>query len=215
MPVTGYVSGQTIPFVCDVDNASNVTVERLKFTLWKFTSYHTQSPRLTKLEEKTIGEMTLGPFNPRENRNIKQTIDIPPLPPSNLDNCGIIDLKYELRVACEVSGLHANLTGIIPITLGTVPLSDFQPPASQNTAVDVSMLPTQPVSPETDGIGGAIGWSMNNQLPNLPPPVFHESEYKASVKDNSDSQFVRFQNPSFAPRYPTFTAFKPSAPGQD
>lgn len=215
VPVTGYVSGQTIPLVADISNASNVVVERLKFTFWKFTSYHTQSPRLTKREEKSIGELTLGPFQPRENRNIKQTLDIPPLPPSNLDNCGIIDLHYELRVSCEVAGFHTNLSGVIPITIGTVPLIDYQPPASQNTAVDVSMLPTQPVSPETDGVGGAVGWNMSNVLPNLPPPVFHEAEYHASVKDKNDSQFVRLQNQNFAPRYPTYTAFQPSAPGYD
>lgn len=154
-----------------MDNASNVNVEKLKFTFWKFTSYHTQSPRLTKTQEQSIGELTLGPFNARENRNIKQSLDIPPLPPSNLDNCGIIDLHYELRVTCEVAGLHTNLTGIIPITLGTVPLIDYQPPASQNTILDVSNLPTQPVSPETEnGTGGAIGWNLNANLPNLPPP---------------------------------------------
>lgn len=171
LPTTGYVSGQTIPILADVDNSSNVDVTKLKFLFIKSTAYHTQSPRLTKREEKVIAELGVGPYNHGENRNVKQSLDIPPLPPSNLDNCGIIDLFYQLKVVCEVSGFfNRNLDGIIPITLGTVPLLDYQPPASQNTAIDLSMLPTQPVSPETDNLGGAIGWTMNgldNPLPNL------------------------------------------------
>jgi hypothetical protein len=100
---------------------------------------------------------------------------------------------------------------------GTVPLLDYQPPASQN--IDVSMLPTQPVSPETDNIGGAIGWTINgvdNPLPNIPPPTFTEADFRAPMKEKGDSEFVRFVgNQEFAPKYPTYTAFQPSAPNMD
>jgi hypothetical protein len=216
LPVTGYVSGQTIPLLADIDNGSNVDIVKMKFIFIKSTAYHTQSPRLTKRDEQVIAELGVGPFNRHETRNVKQSLDIPPLPPSNLDNCGIIDLVYELRVICEVSGFHTNLSGIIPITLGTVPLLDYQPPASQSTAIDVSMLPTQPVSPETDNIGGAIGWNVDNPLPNIPPPTFSEADFKAPLREKGDSEFIRLVgNQEFAPKYPTYTAFQPTAPQMD
>ena len=168
LPVTGYVSGQTIPLLAEIDNASNVDVEKIKFLFRKNLAFHTMAPRMTKREVKIIGELAIGPFNKSEQRTVKQTLDIPPLPPSNLDNCGIIDLHYDLQVICEVSGLHSNLEGVIPITLGTVPLSGYQPQAPANQSIDFTTMPTQPVSP--DNVGGAVGWNMadGNQLyPNI------------------------------------------------
>lgn len=119
LPVTGFVSGQTMPIVAEIDNASNVDVDKVKFIFRKVLAFYTHTPRReTKRDNKTIAELAIGPFNKAENRTVKQALEIPPLPPSNLDNCGIIDLHYELFVEIEVSGLHSNLTGVIPITLG-------------------------------------------------------------------------------------------------
>lgn len=220
LPVTGYVSGQTIPLLIEVDNASNVDVEKIKFLLRKFTAFHTMAPRMTKRDVKTIGELGLGPFNKSEQRTIRQTLDLPPLPPSNLDNCGIIDLHYELQVLCEVSGFHRNIDGMIPITIGTVPLKDYQPQVPTNQMVDdISTMPTQPVSPE-NGVGGAVGWSVGNTnelYPNIPPPSFKEADYLAkTIKDKEDNEFTRLMGnqEQFAPRYPTYT-FQPTAPSLD
>lgn len=97
-------------------------------------------------------------------------------------------------------------------------MKDYQPqaPASQQ-AIDISMMPTQPVSP--DNVGGAVGWNTaGGQLyPNVPPPNFSESDYTAaSIKDRGDSEHTRLMgnNESFAPRYPVYT-FQPSAPQLD
>lgn len=218
VPVKGYLSGQAIPLLAEIDNRSNVEVEKVKFLFRKHLAFHTSAPRMTKKDVKTIGELALGPFGKSEQRTIKQSLDVPPLPPSNLDNCGIIDLHYDLQVIAEVSGFHTNLDGIIPITIGTIPLKDYQPqaPASQQS-VDISMMPTQPVSP--DNVGGAVGWNVaGGQLyPNVPPPNFSESDYTASsIKDRGDSEHTRLvgNNESFAPRYPVYT-FQPSAPQID
>ncbi|CAO1405671.1 unnamed protein product [Diamesa tonsa] len=218
LPVTGYVSGQTIPLLAEIDNASNVDVEKIKFLFRKNLAFHTMAPRMTKRDVKIIGELAIGPFNRSEQRTVKQTLDIPPLPPSNLDNCGIIDLHYDLQVICEVSGMHANLEGVIPITLGTVPLSGYQPQAPANQSIDFTTMPTQPVSP--DNVGGAVGWNMadGNQLyPNIPPPTFTETEYQSrTIKDKGDNEHTRLMGnqDSFSPRYPTYT-FQPTAPSYD
>lgn len=221
IPVKGYLSGQAIPILCEVDNRSNVVVQRVKFFFRKHLAFHTMSPRLTKKDVQIIGELGLGPFEKSDQRTIRQSLDIPPLPPSNLDNCGVIDLHYDLQVVCEVSGLHTNLDGVIPITIGTVPLKNYQPtqPASQQS-VDISMMPTQPVSPD-NGVGGAVGWNPGsgpNQLyPNVPPPNFSSGDFHSkTIKDGEDTEHTRLVNNSeaFAPRYPVYT-FQPSAPQMD
>lgn len=224
IPVTGFVSGQTIPLTIECDNASNVDVDSIKLRMRKLTAFHVMNPRReTKNKKDTITEIGVGPVTAGKSQTWSQTIQIPPLPPSNLVNCGLIDVDYDIKVEAVVSGPHANLDGNIPIVLGTVPLESFQPPppyTDNPVAVnqDLSMMPTQPVSPASppNGTGGALGWNIpgaNNPYPNIPPPTFEEATYKPpTISTQNDSEFTRFVGPAaFAPRYPTF-AFAPSAP---
>lgn len=102
LPATGYVSGQSIPILAEVDNASNVTVNRLKIILRKVLTFYTNAPRRDIKKEKIIiGEVGVGPVPERGSQTWNQTIVIPPLPPSNLVNCGLIDLDYELKVGVD------------------------------------------------------------------------------------------------------------------
>lgn len=170
LPVSGYVSGQTIPITAEVDNASNVTVDSLKLCLRKRVSFHVHQPqRATRKEDEVIEELTMGPIDAGGSKTWEQKIEVPALPPSNLVNCGIIDLDYEMGVVAQVSGLHSNMTGIIPLTIGTVPLADWKSPMPYTDKPqlqpepDPSMLPTQPVSPASPPPqGGAVGWNMND-----------------------------------------------------
>ncbi|XP_063701127.1 arrestin domain-containing protein 17 [Culicoides brevitarsis] len=224
LPVTGFVSGQVMPITAEVDNASNVTVDALKLCLRKNINFMVQQPRSArKREVEKIDELTMGPIEKGGSRTWEQKIEVPALPPSNLVNCGIIDLDYELFVEAQVSGLHKNLSGVIPITLGTVPLSSWKPPVpyTDKPAVidmpdqDPSMLPTLPASPltpENPPQGGAIGWGVpegNSLYPQIPPPTFAESQYKAKILGKNDSEYTRTQD--YAPRYPTYS-FTPTAP---
>ncbi|XP_050089440.1 arrestin domain-containing protein 17-like [Anopheles aquasalis] len=230
IPVTGFVSGQTVPVTVECDNASNVGVEKIELHLRKLLAFHVHTPRReTKRKKEVITSIQMGPVEAGNSQTWQQNIQIPPLPPSNLVNCGIIDVDYDIKVVAHASGMHANLDGNIPIVLGTVPLESFQPPPAYtdnppvavHTAgaeTDPSMLPTQPVSPASppnNGAGGAIGWSVGggNMFPNIPPPTFAESAYKAStISDKNDSEHTRMiGGVEYAPRYPTY-AFTPSAP---
>lgn len=58
----------------------------------------TQPRRETKKDKITIAELSVGPVDEHGSQTWQQKLDIPPLPPSNLVNCGIIDLDYELKV---------------------------------------------------------------------------------------------------------------------
>uniref|UniRef100_A0A1B0GIA7 Putative signal transduction n=1 Tax=Lutzomyia longipalpis TaxID=7200 RepID=A0A1B0GIA7_LUTLO len=221
VPVTGYVSGQVIPITAECDNASNVRVTGIKIHMRKIISFHTHQPRReTKKDKVNISEVSGGAVEPGGSNTWTFKLEIPPLPPSNLVNCGIIDVDYDLKIVVEVAGAHRNLEGKIPITLGTVPLADFKPPApySDEPPQDPSMLPTQPVSPASPPeTGGALGWSITDSgghqlYPNIPPPTFAESSYKSpSIANKEDTQYTRFMGDNFAPRYPTY-AFNPTAP---
>ncbi len=49
-------------------------------------------------------------------------IPVPPLPPSQLQNCRIIDINYFLLFEVTPSGLSFDLRLRTPITIGSVPL---------------------------------------------------------------------------------------------
>lgn len=79
-----------------------------------------------------------------------------------------------------MSGPHADLEGKIPITLGTIPLANTQPPnmASYSDVLphpvqDPSLAPTQPVSPAsppptgTSNANALPGWNMGNVYPTI------------------------------------------------
>lgn len=62
-------------------------------------SYHSQHPRReTKQEETVISAFQVGPVAGHSSNTWNQPLVIPPLPPSNLTNCSLIDLDYELQV---------------------------------------------------------------------------------------------------------------------
>lgn len=184
VPVTGFVSGQSVPVTIECDNASNVGVEKITINLRKLLAFHVHTPRReTKRKKELVTTISMGPVEAGNSQTWQQFLQIPPLPPSNLVNCGIIDVDYDIKVVAEASGMHANLDGNIPIVLGTVPLESFQapppytdnPPVSSDiiaTETDPSMLPTQPVSPASppsNGAGGALGWNVgdNKAYPNI------------------------------------------------
>lgn len=99
IPVSGFVPGQSIPINADIDNGSNVDVERLKIVLRKVLEFKTNQPRRDVKKDKiTIAEVAVGPVSAHSTKTEDLNIAIPPLPPSNLLNCSIIDLDYELKV---------------------------------------------------------------------------------------------------------------------
>jgi len=53
----------------------------------------------TKTVEVSISEKNLGYVDAGQSKTFeREALPVPPLPPSNLTNCGIIDLEYYLEV---------------------------------------------------------------------------------------------------------------------
>lgn len=85
-----------------------------------------------------LSEFQVGPVAGHNSNTWNHPLTVPSLPPSNLTNCSLIDLDYEievsicckcwscstifLKIVAEVSGFHMNLESKIPITIGTAPL---------------------------------------------------------------------------------------------
>ncbi|XP_053973989.1 arrestin domain-containing protein 17 [Hylaeus volcanicus] len=196
LPVRGYVPGQTMPIKLNVENASSVTVDTVKLILCKIVTFRATTPSTdTRTEEIVVSEVGKGPVEGGGSADYEQNLDIPPLPPSNLANCGIIDLEYNLKVVACVSGwYYRNLSKNTLIFVGTVPLVNYQTPSAP---------PAEAMKPE-------VGWTApdgptSNLYPDLPPPSYEESTNGArSLWERGESDHVFGLSNRFAPKYPVY-----------
>lgn len=154
IPVSGYIPGQTIPILAECDNASNVDVDVVTVTLRRKEYFSTHTPKSeSKFVNHAVQRIVLGSCKADGSQNWSRKLTIPPQPPSNLKNCGIINVTYDLHVCAEVTGPHTNLKNNISVTIGTIPLISFNSPAE--TVTDVSQPnPTAPLN--------NLGWNVAN-----------------------------------------------------
>ncbi|KAK3097647.1 hypothetical protein FSP39_011706 [Pinctada imbricata] len=94
----GYVPGQVIPVDGDVMNNANKTMKEVKVHLIQEVRYITQSK--TKVCHVRAAENMLGQLGGNKPMLLHGTrILVPPLPPSGLLGCNIIDINYYAEVS--------------------------------------------------------------------------------------------------------------------
>ncbi|CAK9825486.1 Arrestin domain-containing protein 17 [Anthophora retusa] len=207
LPVRGYVPGQSTPVRVIVENLSGVTVDTVKLILCKIVTLRATTPTTdTKTEEIVVAEVGKGPVEGGATVDYEQKLDIPPLPPSNLTNCGIIDVEYNLKVVACVSGwYYRNLSRNTLVFVGTVPLVNYQTPSAP-PAEGYPVKPSE-IGWSTTGIpvSSTDGAPPSNLYPNLPPPSYEESINGArSLWERGESEHIFGISNHFAPKYPVF-----------
>ncbi|KAK3921991.1 Arrestin domain-containing protein 3 [Frankliniella fusca] len=190
VPRAGYVSGQTIPLEIHVDNASNLEVHNVRGTLNQVITWHATS-KSRRTQERAVDLVFASAVEQGGAKVFKQTIDVPPLPPSHLDYCKIIDLEYIVTVTARVRGAHRDLMIEAPLLIGTSPL------------MDTVEYPPAYLYPSPGGPGAPQG-KAGEAYPDLPPPSYEESFFKVNrimnTKDNESTMDIL----SFTPRYPVW-----------
>lgn len=238
VPSLGYVPGQFImtEVISDV-KSSSINVTKITTKLEEVITFYAHGS--TKREEITIQKnQDDGPIGIHHQTNLK--LYVPPIPPSNLDNCSIIQLKYRLHIHVHVSGMHKKIDKKYPIFIGTIPLfssswtpwtqtNDTQPSApiiDQEPSVSIPMPISIPGFVEPSGKITNLpsipqpnfneSQTPNPSLPigwNMPPPSYEECMQKANnIKDDDDSNSVYGADQPFAPRYPVFNFMFPHPP---
>ncbi|KYN43112.1 Arrestin domain-containing protein 3 [Trachymyrmex septentrionalis] len=208
LPVRGYVPGQSMPIKINVENLSNVVVNTIKLVLCKIVTFRATTPHMdTKKEEIVVTEISKGPVEAGGTTDYEQHLDIPPLPPSNLANCGIIDLEYNLKVeACVEGWYHRNLSVNTLIIVGTVPLAVYHVPSAPPAEMDGDSAKSPEVGFVMPSTNTALPLLPESHLyPNLPPPSFEESSHGArNLRDRGESEYVYGLANHFAPKYPVY-----------
>jgi len=165
LPFTGFVPGQPIPFTVEIDNASNVEIDKVAFAVKKMIKWTAHTPRhSTKDDTVEVVKLEIEGVPAGGSKSWNQTLPLPEMPFHNLNGCSIINLTYKFQVTAKVSGIHKDLNLSIPIMLGSVPLmqSGFggQPPLNGMSVSPITAVPAAPPSYNS---------------PNYPPPSYHES----------------------------------------
>lgn len=149
VPFSGYVPGQSVDVVIEIKNKSDVDVDGVKLALQKTITYTSLSPRpKIKLEHSTIKEVFgVGILNETTGQ-VAISLVVPPIPPTN-SSCKVLKVAYELKILAKVFGAHRNPFVIIPITIGTIPLSFASVPAP-NPNTSIASGSNSPSAPERD-----------------------------------------------------------------
>lgn len=128
IPISGFVAGQNVNVIAEVNNQTNVEIVYLKISLKRIIDYHSTTPyKKVKREVRTEREMRCVGVPKQELKKFDENFKIPAVPPTNVNSCTVIQVCYELQIKAKVSGIHKSPVLKFPITIGTIPLFNFQP----------------------------------------------------------------------------------------
>lgn len=94
-PVTGYVSGQTIPLTFSLVNDSHVELKGIRVSLIKRESYKAETR--TRTAKKYIAQTTMKGVDAKSSNSFIDYLKIPATQPENRSN-SIISWYYTLKV---------------------------------------------------------------------------------------------------------------------
>lgn len=126
LPKTGFAWGENIPICVEMINRSRTDVSHTTIKLKRVDTFISQLP----FESKKFVELKLDFLQCRgakagETVAFEELLQIPPVCViSNNRYCKVFQITYEVRVNAEIGGISVSPKVLIPITIGTVGLSD-------------------------------------------------------------------------------------------
>ncbi|XP_046678778.1 arrestin domain-containing protein 3-like [Homalodisca vitripennis] len=205
LPHAGYVPGQNIPVILEVDNASDVDVDNVVIKLQKIIECKANVPEYrTKTDYEDLVEISLGGVNSNDSKTFTQQFSVPVVPVFNLQRCSIITCDYVFMVIAETGSCHADLTDEVPVFLGSVPLyqaGGALPPVDSSVPLQQSYSPTMPM----------IQPPFNPSMPTAQPP-FNSTMPMAQPPFNPSMPIAQPPfNPSMPTAQPPFNSTMPMA----
>ncbi|XP_011500250.1 PREDICTED: arrestin domain-containing protein 2-like [Ceratosolen solmsi marchali] len=135
LPVRGFVPGQTVPMEITLKNESHIRIAKIRIVLKKVVTYNAKEK--SRRHKEIIVEIAL-PVSSKEEI-YKENFDVPSIPPSRMEFCNIIDVRYALKVeACIDLNewyyrlLQKNLKIRTTIFIGTIPLKNYEDAINEN-----------------------------------------------------------------------------------
>ncbi|KAH8420802.1 hypothetical protein KR222_005403 [Zaprionus bogoriensis] len=223
---TGFVPGQAIPVGILVTNDSHIRVEEIQISLAMLVTYHaTHMSRASSKSERFVVTKLIG--DPVPNHCKKQfdyLLRVPATPPTCFNLCRIIQIAYRVEVEARVKGCHKNEVVNVPLTVGSVPLSEhlhMHPrllAGEVNQALDVTELAYPAVIGSAPPADTETPWAVDATIQ---PPNYEEAVHMRThpgdsttdlVEDAAAAHTISLDGSAFSPLYPIFDIPSPSAP---
>ncbi|GFN74123.1 hypothetical protein PoB_000062900 [Plakobranchus ocellatus] len=152
----GYVPGEAIKLFAEISNGANRSMDKSYVELKMIVTFHATSKSRTV--PRSVAVLTR-PGIPGNSEDVwsGEELVIPPLPPSFLVGCSIIDIHYIVQLNVDPSGPALDLEIPLEVLIGTIPL----------TSVVQQFPPMPPV-----GFGGNSAWPTAPPVePGMAPPT--------------------------------------------
>ncbi|XP_064605367.1 arrestin domain-containing protein 3-like [Liolophura sinensis] len=198
----GYVPGEAIVINAEITNGSSRKMSCSYAELSQVISFHASTK--TKSSTTVIARVNHSEIAPGGSDVWSgDRLHIPPIPPSRLDGCSIIDITYILKFCVDPSGPAFDLQIPLNILIGSIPHqqvverhANFGPPGGASGFAP-TMNPTSPAVPPAPGATP----SAPVLPPNMPPPSYAECvSGKVNIRDEEDNEYTG-GNLEYTPRY--------------
>ncbi|XP_026479948.1 arrestin domain-containing protein 17-like [Ctenocephalides felis] len=188
IPTRAYVPGQEVDLEIEVANRSRIKVQNLRCSLYQLIQYHFQTPHKRTKEVKVLLSESIAPGVKRNtSANLSHSVKLPPMPPTDLPYCNIIDIKYQIEVLARVNRLYDNLDITLPIVIGTIPLIAMNPITAPASPPNLNVTP------------GPSAPLLQEYLPTYEESFHHT---KSIIENENPKQTLGFEG--FTPKYPVY-----------
>ncbi|ODM93086.1 Arrestin domain-containing protein 3 [Orchesella cincta] len=219
----GFVPGEILEFIVELSNQSSQRVYGMKVTLMQVVKFHAEGNSKTII--RPIRQLQGPEVEPGESEIwVEKMLKIPPIPPTRLATCRIIDVQYNLKLELALPNISLNLKDEVPIIIGTIPLRNtfanlaastltLAPTAPENESIEAVERPSYlEIPPNNEGpdergdIGGKAnkggrtrGMSVSSEAPSfLEYPDLPPPSYKEAVQMDKSPDACE-ENPAFSP----------------
>lgn len=115
----GFVPGESIMISAYITNNSKITIKCTKAALTETIEYLARG-KVVQIEKRELaviarGKIRSGSFDKWQN----ESLYVPPLPPTNLEGCHLIDVRYDVFVSSQFSSkMFLNIISLIRYIIG-------------------------------------------------------------------------------------------------
>lgn len=117
---SGYVPGEDISIHGSIQNDSKQLVSSSSASLYMVVEYKSKKRR--KRERQKIADVEKGATTMDDVTIWNNVLHVPPIPPTGLGRCKLIDISYELEFRAVIEGGYSPVVFTKDIYVGTVPL---------------------------------------------------------------------------------------------
>ena len=124
IPRFGYTPGEIMPISAEIENLSDKRMNASKARLHQDVTFRATNG--IKNTTRILQEVRRGPIGAHGLDSWEEMpLRIPPIPPTGLGGCRIIDVTYRLEFIVDPSGIGFDLKISMPIMIGNIPLRTF------------------------------------------------------------------------------------------